>query len=89
MKHKLQFSDLKVGHVIAAGAIVEVKGRNQFKAKHKGRVIGLDSEEQLIKLQFPNGSIEFIKWVEFIIYILPLLEKIFFTVKSWFTKNKN
>ncbi len=95
------FQDIKVGQVIksvkaSAKITMHTKGiftetEIEMFLRHfatKCKVIGIDSKNKRIKVQFPDGTTDFIKWVEFIIYILPKIQAIWWMIKSIFTKKK-
>jgi hypothetical protein len=43
------------------------------------RIIDIDQEQNTINVEFPDGTKRVIDWIEFIIYILPLLLKRYFS----------
>jgi hypothetical protein len=82
----LNITDLKPGDVIRFVPIKEYT--TSIRNLPIAKVVEINQEQNTINVEFPDGTKRVIDWIEFIIYILPLLEKIFFIVRGWFTKKK-
>jgi hypothetical protein len=79
-------NQLKKGQVIRFMSLSEYT--TSLRNLPVARIIDIDQEQYTINVEFPDGTRKVIDWIDFIIYILPLLEKIFFIIKGWFTKKK-
>jgi hypothetical protein len=78
------------GKEIKPGQVIKIEARFEGWADYcpngKYKVVDINTFGRDITVQFPDGTKRVIDWIEFIIYILPLIEKIFFIVRGWFTK---
>jgi hypothetical protein len=77
---------LKPGQVIKCEMYELFKGASDAQQSFTAKIISIDNDNGELTVKFPDGTQKVINWIEFIIYILPLLEKIFFIVRGWFTK---
>jgi hypothetical protein len=82
----LNITDLQPSDVIRFVPIKEYT--TNLRNLPVAKVVEINQEQNTINVEFPDGTKRVIEWIEFIIYILPLIEKIFFIIKGWFTKKK-
>jgi len=56
--------------------------------KMQGMVIGVDLKKMEVSVKLPDGTIEVIEWVNFLIYIIPKIQTLWTLIKTFFKRRK-
>lgn len=80
---KYNFNQLKVGQAVEAlkrkqvlGSASDAEQVDENTAPIKGRVVAINDQTMDVTIRTPEGIDKAINWIEFIVRILPLIDKI-------------
>ncbi len=80
---KYNFNSLKVGQAVEAlkrkqvlGSASDAEQVDETSAPIKGRVVAINDQTMDVTIRTPEGIDKAINWIEFIVRILPLIDKI-------------